>query len=98
MRCYKSTSINEFAPWQLQSKLTRAKFLLVVRGGLTKTISSLYPITLRSDRGRSATAASKKLNFSGTVEIAIDAADNLWDVFPAQGNKKAVEDVELFDK
>jgi len=36
---------------------------------------------------------NKKLNFSGTVEIAINAADNLWDVFPEKDNKKQVVDL-----
>ncbi|HVC92815.1 MAG TPA: hypothetical protein VND64_03945 [Pirellulales bacterium] len=63
---------------------------LVVRAGQTKTISSKYPIMLQYDRGNSTKVASKKLNFSGTVEVAINEADNLWDLFPEEGNKKKV--------
>ena len=38
----------------------------------------------------------KDLNFSGTVEVGINAADNLWDIFPESGNKKRTLDVEIF--
>ncbi|HUY36227.1 MAG TPA: hypothetical protein VMV69_26050 [Pirellulales bacterium] len=61
---------------------------LVVRAGHTKTVSGKYPIMLRYDRGHATKGASKKLNFSGTVEVGINEADNLWDLFPEDGNKK----------
>jgi hypothetical protein len=71
---------------------------LVVRAGHTKTLSSRYPIVLRYDRGDGADAARKRLNFSGTVEVAVNAADNRWDIFAEEGNAKRVLDVQLFEK
>ncbi|HVX64476.1 MAG TPA: hypothetical protein VHC19_27885 [Pirellulales bacterium] len=69
---------------------------LVVREGRTKTLTSRFPIVLRYDRGNGGELATKMLNFSGTVEVGINAADNLWDLFPEEGNKKRTLDVDIF--
>jgi len=69
---------------------------LVVRAGHTKTLSSRYPIVLRYDRGDATDLARKVLNFSGTVEVGINAADNRWDIFREEGNAKRVLDTQIF--
>jgi len=69
---------------------------LVVRGGHTRNLASRYPIFIRYDRGTGGEMVQKDLNFSGTVEVGINAADNLWDIFPESGNKKRTLDVEIF--
>ncbi|HUY90636.1 MAG TPA: hypothetical protein VMV10_18000 [Pirellulales bacterium] len=69
---------------------------LEVRGGHAKDLASLYPIFIRYDRGTGGELVQKALNFSGTVEVGINAADNLWDIFPEEGNKKRTLEVEIF--
>lgn len=69
---------------------------LVVRSGRAKDLASLYPIFIRYDRGTGGELVQKNLNFSGTVEVGINAADNLWDIFPEEGNKKRTLEVEIF--
>lgn len=69
---------------------------LVVRGGHAKDLASIYPILIRYDRGTGGELVQKALNFSGTVEVGVNAADNLWDVFPEKGNKKRTLEAEIF--
>jgi hypothetical protein len=69
---------------------------LVIRAGRTRDLASLYPIFIRYDRGMGGELVQKVLNFSGTVEVGINAADNLWDVFPEAGNKKRTLEVDIF--
>ncbi len=69
---------------------------LVVRDGRTRTLTSLYPFIVKYDRGDGREMASKMLNFSGAVEVGINAADNSWDLFPEAGNKKRTLDVDIF--
>ena len=69
---------------------------LVVRSGRTKDLAGSYPIFVRYDRGTGGELVQKALNFSGTVEVGINAADNLWDIFPEAGNKKRTLEVEIF--
>jgi len=51
---------------------------------------------IRYDRGTGGELVQKALNFSGTVEVGINAADNLWDIFPEAGNKKRTLEVDIF--
>jgi len=69
---------------------------LVVRGGRTRDLASTYPMFIRYDRGTGGELVQKALNFSGTVEVGINAADNLWDIFPEAGNKKRTLEVDIF--
>lgn len=69
---------------------------LVVRSSRTKDLASLYPIFIRYDRGTGGEMVQTALNFSGTVEVGINAADNLWDIFPEAGNKKRTLEAEIF--
>ncbi|HTU27349.1 MAG TPA: hypothetical protein VMF30_18210 [Pirellulales bacterium] len=67
-----------------------------VAANRTATISSTYPMCIRFDRGNGLQRASKMLNFSGTVQIGVNARDNLWDVFPTDEGYREVSRFEPF--
>ncbi len=68
-----------------------------VAANRTATISSQYPMVVMFDRGNGTRRSSKSLNFGGTVQIGVNARDNLWDLFPADdtGHREKSQ-VELF--
>lgn len=68
---------------------------LVVPANGTRTIGGIYPIVVQFDRGNG-TVSTKAFNFSGTVQIGVNATDNLWDVFPAEGGKREPTKAQLF--
>ncbi len=70
---------------------------LVVPANGTRTAGDIYPIVMQFDRGNG-TVATKAFNFSGTVQIGVNAIDNLWDVFPAEGGKREPTKALLFTK
>ena len=61
----------------------------------TSTISGDYPLIVRFDRGNGLKRRLKALNFSGTVQVGVNAADNLWDIFPTDDGYREVSKVEL---
>jgi hypothetical protein len=67
-----------------------------VRGGHTRTIHNVYPIVIEYDRGNGTQMVSKAVNFSGNVEVGVNAEDNLLDLFAEQGNAKRAVEPELF--
>lgn len=62
----------------------------------TATISGNYPLYIRFDRGNGLARATKALNFSGTVQIGVNARDNLWDLFPTNAGYREVSKFEPF--
>jgi len=62
----------------------------------TAAISSDYPMVIRFDRGNGLQRASKILKFDGTVQIGVNARDNLWDIFPTNAGQREISRVELF--
>jgi len=70
---------------------------MVVPANGTKTISSIYPMVIRYDRGNGSELAAKLLNFNGTVQIGVNVADNRWDIFPTNNNQRAVSNLKLFE-
>ena len=62
----------------------------------TATISGNYPLVVRFDRGNGLQRASKTLNFSGTVQVGVNARDNLWDLFPTDAGYREVSKFEPF--
>jgi hypothetical protein len=70
---------------------------MVVPANGAKTISSIYPMVIRYDRGNGTELAAKLLNFNGTVQIGVNVADNRWDVFPTTANQRAVANLKLFE-
>ncbi|HWB09708.1 MAG TPA: hypothetical protein VG826_10800 [Pirellulales bacterium] len=69
---------------------------MFVRAGHTRTIHNPYPIVIEYDRGNSTQMASKAVNFSGNVEVGVNAEDNLLDLFPEQDNAKRAKEPDLF--
>jgi len=69
---------------------------MFVRAGHTRTIHNAYPVVIEYDRGNATQMASKAINFSGNVEVGINAEDNLLDLFPEQENAKRAKEPELF--
>jgi hypothetical protein len=69
---------------------------MFVRAGHTRTIHNPYPIVIEYDRGNGTQMASKAINFSGNVEVGVNAEDNLLDLFPEQDNTKRAKEPELF--
>lgn len=60
---------------------------VVVGASGTAEQASMYPIVIRFDRGNG--AGVKRCRVEGDqVKVAINAADNLWDLFPASGSAK----------
>jgi len=62
----------------------------------TSTISSDYPMFIRFDRGNGLQRAVKALNFNGTVQVGLNARDNLWDVFPTDAGYREMSKFEPF--
>jgi hypothetical protein len=69
----------------------------VVKAGRTRDVSSRYPIMIEYDRGNGIEMVRKALNFAGNVEVAINAEDNLWDLFPEEENRKQEREAALFN-
>jgi hypothetical protein len=69
---------------------------MFVRAGHTRTIHNPYPIAIEYDRGNGTQMTSKTVNFSGNVEVGVNAEDNLLDLFPEQDNAKRAKEPELF--
>lgn len=69
---------------------------MFVRAGHTRTITNPYPIVIEYDRGNGTAMASKAVNFSGNVEVAVNAEDNLLDLFVEEGNVKRSQEPDLF--
>ena len=63
----------------------------------TVTVSSAYPTLIRFDRGNGMARSAKMLNTSGTMQIGVNARDNMVDLFPTDdtGHREKTK-VELF--
>jgi len=70
---------------------------MVVPANGTKTISSIYPMVIRYDRGNGTELTARMLNFSGIVQIGVNVADNRWDVFPTNNHQRAMANLKLFE-
>lgn len=68
---------------------------MIVPARHTRTITGMYPIVIRFDRGNGVELAAKELNFDGTAEIGVNAADNLWDLFPTDEGRRQASRVKL---
>lgn len=70
---------------------------LSVPAGGTRKLSSLYPIVVKFDRGNGEEFVSKALPPNGTVQIGVYSADNLWDLFPTNDNRREVTNLKPFN-
>lgn len=69
---------------------------LTVSAGGSRKLMSDYPIVVRYDRGNGSEFVSKIMNFSGNVQIGVNASDNLWDLFPTSDNQRETANLKLF--
>lgn len=71
---------------------------LIVPAGGARTLVSNYPIVVRFDRGNGSTFVAKTTPiFVGTVQIGVNANDNLWDLFPTDANRREVSKLKPFN-
>jgi hypothetical protein len=70
---------------------------MVVPANGNFTLTSIYPMVIRYDRGNGTELAAKSLNFAGTVQIGVNANDNMWDIFPTTENQREIIKLRLFD-
>lgn len=69
---------------------------MVVPANGTKSLTSMYPLVIKYDRGNGAGFAVKSINFAGNVQVGVNAADNMWDLFPTNDNQREVTKLKLF--
>jgi hypothetical protein len=71
---------------------------LAVPAGGTRTLSSAYPIVVRFDRGNGSEFVAKTTPMTvGNLQIGVNAADNLWDLFPTNDNRRETSKVKPFN-
>jgi hypothetical protein len=70
---------------------------VAVPAGAQRTITSIYPIVLKFDRGNGAQFVTKAMPFSGNVQVGVNAGDNLWDLFPTVDNRREAANVRPFN-
>ena len=71
---------------------------LIVTAGGARTLSANYPIVVRFDRGNGTAFVSKSTPLTvGTLQIGVNANDNLWDLFPTSGNSREPSKIKPFN-
>jgi len=71
---------------------------LTVPAGGARTLSSNYPIVVRFDRGNGSAFVARATPLTvGTVQIGVNAADNLWDLFPTNDNRREMSKLKPFN-
>jgi hypothetical protein len=89
----------------LDNSLSNQEFNFIFQGqevtvpaGGARTLSSSYPIVVRFDRGNGSDFVAKSTPLTvGTVEIGVNASDNLWDVFPTVDNRREAQSLKPFN-
>jgi hypothetical protein len=75
----------------------RGEALTVPAGG-ARTLTSNYPIVVRFDRGNDAEFVAKWTPLTtGTVQVGVNANDNLWDLFPTSDNRRELSNLKPFN-
>jgi hypothetical protein len=70
---------------------------LTVPAGGTRTLVSSYPIVIRFDRGNGSAFVAKTTKMTvGSIQVGVNAADNLWDVFPESENRREASSLKPF--
>lgn len=70
---------------------------LTIPAGGSRTLTSIYPIVVRFDRGNGSDFVAKSLPPNGNVQIGVNATDNQWDLFPTKDNKREVSNLKPFN-
>lgn len=89
----------------LDNSLSGQEFRFIFQGdnvaipaGGARTLNSDYPIVVRFDRGNGADFVAKSTPLTvGTLQIGVNATDNLWDLFPTNENRREVLKLKPFD-
>jgi hypothetical protein len=70
---------------------------LTVPAGGSRTLSAIYPIVVRFDRGNGAEFIARALPPNGNVQVGVNATDNQWDLFPTTNNRREVSKLKPFN-
>ncbi|MDB5385176.1 MAG: hypothetical protein JWM11_822 [Planctomycetaceae bacterium] len=70
---------------------------LTIPAGGSRTLSAIYPIVVRFDRGNGQEFVTKTLPPNGTVQVGVNATDNQWDLFPTTDNRREVSNLKPFN-
>lgn len=71
---------------------------MVVPASGTRTLSSNYPVVVRFDRGNGSKFVAKSTSMTvGTLQIGVNANDNLWDLFPTSENRREPTKLKPFN-
>jgi hypothetical protein len=71
---------------------------VTVPAGGARTLTSNYPIVVRFDRGNGSEFVVKTTPMTvGTLQVGVNASDNLWDLFPVSGNRREVSNPKPFN-
>jgi hypothetical protein len=70
----------------------------IVPAGGTRTLTANYPVVIRFDRGNGSQFVAKETAMTvGSLQIGVNSNDNLWDLFPMNGNKREVSKLRPFN-
>lgn len=70
---------------------------LTVPADGARKLSSLFPIVVRFDRGNGSQFVVKAMPPNGNVQVGVNAADNLWDLFPTNDNRREASNLKPFN-
>ena len=71
---------------------------LIVPAGGARTLTASYPIIVRYDRGNGTEFVTKATPAAGgSVQIGVNASDNLWDLFPTSDNRRETPKLKPFN-
>ena len=71
---------------------------LTVPAAGTRTLKSNYPVVVKFDRGNGSEFVAKSTRMTvGTIQIGVNANDNLWDLFPTSGNRREASKLKPFN-
>jgi hypothetical protein len=71
---------------------------LMVPAGRERTLHSSYPIVVRFDRGNGSQFVAKTTYLTvGTIQVGVNASDNLWDLFPTNENRREITNLKPFN-
>lgn len=71
---------------------------MTIPAGGAETLTSNYPIVVRFDRGNGSQFVAKWTPMTvGTIQVGVNAGDNLWDLFPTSDNRREASRVNPFN-
>lgn len=70
---------------------------LTVPADGARKLSSMFPIVVKFDRGNGTQFVTKAMPPNGNVQVGVNAADNLWDLFPTVDNRREASNLKPFN-